>query len=122
MALRGLGWLVLLQLLGTVLSMTLLPMLPAPILGMLLLLGCLLLRGKVDESLGQASGTLLQYLPLLLVPATVSIMDSDQALFAELPLIVLVLALSLLITVPFCGWLMQYLMRRQERKAAGRKA
>ena len=44
MILQGLTWLVLLQLLGNLINLVLLPALPGPIIGMLLLFGLLLLR------------------------------------------------------------------------------
>jgi hypothetical protein len=49
MLLRGLSWLVLCQLLGTALNVLLMPMLPGPIIGMLLLFVFLLVRGEVGE-------------------------------------------------------------------------
>jgi holin-like protein len=93
MILQGLTWLVLLQLLGNLINLVLLPALPGPIIGMLLLFG-LLLRQH------QAAG----------------IMTSAGALLDDLPAIAAGLVLSLLITVPFCGWLMQRLIRRLDRQ------
>ena len=116
MLLRGLIVLMLLQLLGSVLHLALLPMLPGPIIGMLLLLGWLLLHGGIGESVDQAAGALLQYLPLLLVVPAVGIMTSGDALLDDLPAIAAALLLSLMITVPLCGWLMQQAIRRLERR------
>ena len=115
MMLRGLFWLVLLQLFGVVLNQWLLPMLPGSIIGLLLLTAWLMWRGAVPEPLQQAAGGLLPYLPLLLVVPASGIMTSSDALFGELPVIAAALVLSLLVTVPFCGWLLQTLARRQER-------
>ncbi|CAM5309471.1 hypothetical protein SSTU70S_06313 [Stutzerimonas stutzeri] len=64
---QGLTWLVLLQLLGHVLNLVLLPALPGPILGMLLLFVLLLARRGIPESLEKTAALLLQYLPLLLI-------------------------------------------------------
>ncbi|MDM8347922.1 CidA/LrgA family protein [Pseudomonas sp. sp1636] len=115
MMLRGLFWLVLLQLLGVALNQWLLPMLPGAIIGLLLLAVWLIWRGAVPEPLQQAASGLLPYLPLLLVVPAAGIMTSSDVLFGELPVIVAALVLSLLVTVPFCGWLLQTLARRQER-------
>jgi putative effector of murein hydrolase LrgA (UPF0299 family) len=114
--LRGLFWLVLLQLAGVALNHWLLPMLPAAIIGLLLLSVWLMWRGSVPEPLQQAAGGLLPFLPLLLAVPASGIMTSGDLLLAELPVIATALVLSLLITVPFCGWLLQTLIRRQERK------
>ena len=58
---------VLLQLLGNLINLVLLPALPGPIIGMLLLFGLLLLRRSIPESLEKTAALLLQYLPLLLI-------------------------------------------------------
>ncbi len=120
MLLRGLTWLVLLQLLGSALNALLLPALPGPIIGMLLLFALLLLRGEVGEPLNQAASGLLLYLPLLLVPAAAGIVDSGSVLLGNLLAISAALVISLLITVPFCGWLMQRLTRRLEQREDAR--
>lgn len=116
MMVRGLFWLVLLQLFGVTLNHWLLPMLSASIIGLLLLSVWLMWRGAVPEPLQQAAGGLLPYLPLLLAVPASGIMTSSDLLFGELPVIATALVLSLLVTVPFCGWLLQTLIRRQERK------
>lgn len=115
MLLRGLFWLVLCQLLGTALNVLLMPMLPGPIIGMLLLFGFLLLRGEVAEPLREASGSLLKYLPLLLVPPAVGVMAYAEAIFADFWAIAGALLLSLMLSIVFAGWLMQRLIERQQR-------
>ena len=83
MLLRGITWLVLFQLLGTGLNVLLLPMLPGPILGMLLLFAFLVWRGEVPAPVGEAGGTLLRYLPLLLVPPAVGVMAYAREIAAD---------------------------------------
>lgn len=114
--LHGLFWLVLMQLCGVVLNQLLLPMLPGSIIGLLLLAAWLIVRGAVPESLQQAASGLLPYLPLLLVVPASGIMTSSDVLFDQLPLITAALVLSLSVTVPFCGWLLQKLIRCQESR------
>jgi len=116
MILKGLTWLVVLQLLGSVINLLLIPALPGPIIGMVLLFGLLLLRRGIPEPLEKTAALLLQYLPLLLIVPAAGIMTSSDALLADLPAIAAGLVLSLMVTVPFCGWLMQYLIRRAERR------
>ncbi|MBA4244953.1 MAG: CidA/LrgA family protein [Pseudomonas sp.] len=116
MLLRGLSWLVLCQLLGTVLNVLLLPMLPGPIIGMLLLFVFLMLRGEVGEPLSLASSSLLKYLPLILVPPAVGVMAYAGAIAADFWAVVGALLLSLLLSVAFAGWLMQKLIERQQRQ------
>lgn len=116
MLLRGLSWLVLCQLLGTGLNALLLPMLPGPIIGMLLLFVFLMLRGEVGEPLSVASSSLLKYLPLILVPPAVGVMAYASDIAADFWAVVGALVLSLLVSLAFAGWLMQKLIERQQRQ------
>jgi holin-like protein len=76
----------------------------------------LLLRGEVGEPLREASGSLLKYLPLLLVPPAVGVMAYATDIFADFWAIVGALLLSLMISIVFAGWLMQKLIDRQQRR------
>jgi len=116
MVLKGLTWLVILQLLGSVIHYSVLPALPGPIIGMVLLFGLLVLRRGIPEPLEKTAALLLQYLPLLLIVPAAGIMTSADALLADLPAITAGLVVSLMITVPLCGWLMQVLIRRMDRR------
>lgn len=112
MLLRGLTWLVLFQLLGTALNHLFVPALPGPIIGLVLLLGFLMVRGQVGEPLSQAASSLLRYLPLLLVPPAVGVMVYAADIAADFWAIVGALVLSLLISMGFVGVLMQRLLKR----------
>ena len=112
MLLRGLTWLVLFQLLGTALNHLFVPVLPGPIIGLVLLLGFLMVRGQVGEPLSEAASSLLRYLPLLLVPPAVGFMVYAADIAADFWAIVGALVLSLLISMGFVGVLMQRLLKR----------
>ena len=111
-----LTWLVLLQLLGNLINLVLLPALPGPIIGMLLLFGFLIVHGEVGEPLSVASSSLLKYLPLILVPPAVGVMAYASDIAADFWAVVGALVLSLLISLAFAGWLMQKLIERQQRR------
>ena len=115
MLLRGLTWLVLFQLLGTALNHLVAPVLPGPIIGLVLLLIYLMVRGEVSEPLGLAANSLLRYLPLLLVPPAVGVMVYAQQIANDFWAIVGSLVISVMVSAVFAGWLMQQLMRRQRR-------
>ncbi|UZE23075.1 CidA/LrgA family protein [Pseudomonas sp. B21-056] len=112
MLLRGLTWLVLFQLLGTAINHLFVPVLPGPIIGLLLMLGYLIVRGEVAEPLSLAASSLLRYLPLLLVPPAVGVMVYARAIAADFWAIVGALVLSLVLSMAFTGVLMQRLGRR----------
>ncbi|OWL85274.1 CidA/LrgA family protein [Halopseudomonas aestusnigri] len=114
--LKGLLLLVVMQAIGALLQAVWLPMLPAPVIGLLLLLALLVLLGRIPEWLEQASAALLGYLPLMLaIPATGILLGGD-VLLAQLPAIGAGLVVSLLLCIPLCGVLMQRLMtgRRED--------
>lgn len=119
MLLRGLTVLVLFQLLGTALNHLFISILPGPIIGMILLLAYLLIRGEVDEPISQAASSLLRYLPLLLVPPAVGVMAYAGAIAQDFWAIIGTLVLSLILSMVFVGVLMQKLTVRQgHRKEA----
>ena len=111
MLLRGLTWLVLFQLLGTALNHLFLSILPGPIIGLVLLMVYLMLRGEVSEPLSVAASSLLRYLPLLLVPPAVGVMVYAADIAADFWAIAGALVLSLLISMAFVGVLMQRLLK-----------
>ncbi|MBK4999820.1 CidA/LrgA family protein [Pseudomonas sp. S31] len=112
MLLRGLTWLVLFQLLGTAINHLLVPILPGPIIGLLLLLCFLMARGEVGKPLNEAASSLLRYLPLLLVPPAVGVMVYAKAIAADFWAIAGALLVSCLVTLVFVGVLMQRLIGR----------
>jgi putative effector of murein hydrolase LrgA (UPF0299 family) len=116
MLLRGLTWLVLFQLLGTALNHLLLNIIPGPIIGLVMLLVYLMVRGEVSEPISLAANSLLRYLPLLLVPPAVGVMVYASEIAKDFWAIVGSLVLSVLIAMVFAGWLMQRLVARQQRE------
>ena len=116
MLLRGLTWLVLFQLLGTAINHLFLPVLPGPIIGLVLLLGFLILRGEVGAPLSEAASSLLRYLPLLLVPPAVGVMVYAADIAADFWAIAGALVLSVLLSMAFVGLLMHALIKRQARR------
>ena len=85
--------------------------LPGPVLGLLILLAILTLRGGPDPELRSVSDALLRYLALLFVPAAVGVITQLDVLGRNwLPVLVSILvstALGLLVT----GLLMQRFVR-----------
>lgn len=114
--LRGLTWLILFQLIGTALNVLFLPFLPSAIIGMVLLVLFLRLRGQVSTSVETASSGLLRLLPLLLTPPATGIMMYGSEIAADAAAILISLTVSFILVVPLAGHLMQYLIKRQAAK------
>ena len=121
MLLRGLTILVLFQLLGTALNVLLLPMLPGPIIGLVLLFVFLAVRGKVSEPIDEAASGLLRYLPVLLLPPAVGVIVHFNDILADFWAIAGALLLSVVLSIVFAGWLMQMLINRKQRKREQRQ-
>jgi holin-like protein len=88
--------------------------LPGPVLGLLLLLAYLVVRGRApDPDLAITSGWLLRYLGLLFVPAGVGVITQLDILGENwLPLLVAI-PVSTLLGLLTTGWVMQRLARRE---------
>lgn len=94
----------------------LVPFLPGPIIGLVLLLGFLMARGEVGKPLNEAASSLLRYLPLLLVPPAVGVMVYAKDIAADFWAIAGALLISCLVTLVFVGVLMQTLIHRQGKR------
>ncbi|MFM1817641.1 MAG: hypothetical protein RL364_501 [Pseudomonadota bacterium] len=70
---QGLVQLFIFQSLGELLSRFALPFIPGPVLGLVLLLIFLLVRGHVPAHIDTVGSTILQHLGLLFIPASVGV-------------------------------------------------
>jgi holin-like protein len=91
----GLVQLFLWQGLGELLSKFFLPGIPGPVLGLLLLLAFLCLKGQVDTDLATVADAFRQHLGLLFVPASVGVL----LFLPELQLHALAVGTALLVSV-----------------------
>jgi holin-like protein len=73
MLISGLTQILIFQGLGEIASKFLLPTLPGPVIGLILLLSFLLIKGKVNENLAFVANGFSQNLGLLFVPAAVGV-------------------------------------------------
>ncbi len=102
--LKGLIILVSLQLIGEAITTYLDIPIPGAIIGMLLLLIYLMIKGYVDEELSSTATHLFPYLPLLLIPASVGVIQYGELLEKEGLSIIAALVISVICSfffVPF---------------------
>lgn len=97
--LRGITILLIYQLVGEISVLFLSIPVPGPVLGMILLLLTLLLRGSTPASLGSSSTALLSHLSLLFVPAGVGMLVHFDRIANEWIPITIALLLSTIITM-----------------------
>ena len=100
------------QLAGEVIAQALNLPIPGPVIGMLLLLVTLIIRGRAPEPLKRLSHELLQHLALLFVPAGVGIIAHFQLIRAEWVSLTLALVISLSMTVSVTALSMKAFTRR----------
>jgi len=101
---------------------------PGPVLGMVLLLAVLILRGwlkKTDrppDDLATTADGLLGHLSLLFVPAGVGVMLHLPLILREWPAIALALAGSTILTIIVTALVMRLLVRGSDKPGPERKA
>lgn len=89
---------------------------PGPVLGMLLLLAWLFVRGGVPESVARTADTLLSHLSLLFVPAGVGVLVHWERLRGQWAAIAAALVLSTLVTLAVTAATMAAMTRLTSRR------
>ena len=113
--LAGLLQLLLFHLLGYYLVILLNLPIPAPVAGLVLLLAYLLATGSISEDLAEATGKLLPFLPLFLIPASAGVIQYGDILAREwlpMSLAVVISSVAAFIATPFIFRFYQRLLRK----------
>lgn len=84
---------------------------PGPVVGMLVLLGWLLVRGGVPDAVGRTADALLAHLSLLFVPAGVGVLVHWERMRGQWAAIAAALVLGTLITLAVTALTMQVVSR-----------
>jgi putative effector of murein hydrolase LrgA (UPF0299 family) len=95
----GLVQILLFQSIGELVSKLLLPTLPGPVIGLILLVGWLVVRKGINTELAAVADTFSQYLGLLFVPAAVGVVLFLPQLKANALAIISALVLSVIFTI-----------------------
>ncbi len=114
--LGSLALLLIFQLVGEVLAKALSLPIPGPVLGMLLLLIALIIRGQLSTDLKITAQTLLSNLSLFFVPAGVGVILHINLLKNEWLSLSLVLIFSTLITMLITALVMTFLLKHLTSK------
>lgn len=118
--LEALTLILLCQLVGEVcVLLTGLPV-PGPVLGMLLLLTWLFLRGGLPEHVGRTADTLLSHLSLLFVPAGVGVLVHWERIRGQWAALVAALVLGTLVTLAVTALTMTAVTRLAGRSGGDR--
>ncbi|MGE4532239.1 CidA/LrgA family protein [Halomonas sp.] len=109
----GMSVLLTCQFLGEVIARGLTLPIPGPVIGMVILLIGLMVRGKVPRSLRLTGEGLLCYLTLLFVPAGVGLMVHFSLIGRDLVPILVTLVASTGLTLAVTAWALDRLNRRR---------
>jgi holin-like protein len=110
--LGGFAVLLVFQLIGEVIVRMLAIPVPGPVVGMLLLLSMLLVRGSVPAAVGESSRGLLRHLSLLFVPAGAGVLAHFPLIRGQFWAIASALFVSTVITMGVTALTMRILLRR----------
>src|SRR5260370_33027513 len=95
----GLVQILLFQGVGELITHFLLPLIPGPVIGLILLVGFLALRRGVNASLDEVASTFSQHFGLLFVPAAVGVVMFWPHLKAHAAAIAVALGVSVVLTI-----------------------
>jgi holin-like protein len=108
----GLVQILLFQSLGELVSKFLLPTLPGPVIGLVLLVCWLVMRKGINAELAMVADVFSQYLGLLFVPAAVGVVLFLPQLKANALAIVSALVASVILTIATSALVVRFLSRK----------
>ncbi len=108
---EGLVHILLFQGIGEVVARFLLPLVPGPVIGLVLLLGFLAWRGAVSESVDLVASAFVRYLGVLFVPAAVGVVMYWPHLQRQALAITAALVASVVATIAVSALLAKWLDR-----------
>ena len=111
---EGLVQIFLWQGLGELVSKFLLPSIPGPVIGLLLLLLFLVMKGEVNGSLGMVADTFRQHLNLLFIPASVGVILFLPELKAHALAVATALIVSVVLAIAVTGLVLKFFLRITE--------
>jgi len=116
--LSALTLLLLLQLIGEIFVQWFALPVPGPVIGLLLLFGGLLWRGRLGDDLRTTANNLLQHLSLLFVPAGVGVMIHAARVADEWLALSVALVGSTLLSMAATALTLQFFLRHRRRQDA----
>lgn len=113
----GLVRLLVFQGIGEVLAKFVFPLVPGPVMGLVLLLGFLMWRGKVGDGLELVSSAFIRYLGVLFVPAAVGVVMFWPHLQRQALAIIVALVASVVATIAVAAVIARLLGERKSDAA-----
>lgn len=94
--------------LGELVSKFLLPSIPGPVIGLLLLIAFLAFKGEVNQPLGMVADTFRQHLGLLFIPASVGVILFLPDLKAHALAVTVALVVSVILAIGVTGLVLKF--------------
>jgi len=104
----GLVQILIWQGMGELISKFFIPDIPGPVIGLLLLLGFLVIKGEVNQPLGMVADTFRQHLGLLFVPASVGVVLFLPDLKTHGLAVTLALLVSVVLTIAVTALVLKF--------------
>lgn len=104
----GLVQILIWQGMGELISKFFIPDIPGPVIGLLLLLSFLVIKGEVNQPLGMVADTFRQHLGLLFVPASVGVLLFLPDLKAHGLAVALALLVSVVLTIAVTALVLKF--------------
>lgn len=104
----GLVQILIWQGLGELISKFFIPDIPGPVIGLLLLLSFLVIKGEVNQPLGMVADTFRQHLGLLFVPASVGVVLFLPDLKTHALAVTLALLISVVLTIAVTALVLKF--------------
>ncbi|CAA6816139.1 MAG: Antiholin-like protein LrgA [uncultured Campylobacterales bacterium] len=114
--LKGIITLLIFQFLGGCIATLFSLLVPGPVIGMVLLLIFLMIRGSSFKSLDDVVSLHLRYLPLLFIPAAMGVITQVDIISKEFWAILISLVFGTIISLALSSKLMDYLITKKENK------
>lgn len=108
----GLVQILLFQGIGEIVAKFFLPLIPGPVIGLVLLLGWLAIRGRVPDSVDLVAGAFSQHLGLLFVPAAVGVVMFWPALKSHAVAVAAALVVSVVATMAVTALVLRLLAKK----------
>ncbi len=113
---NGLVQIFLWQGLGELVSKFLIPNIPGPVIGLLLLLAFLTLKGEVNTDLGMVADAFRQHLGLLFVPASVGVILYLPELKTHALAVSIALLVSVILAIAVTGLVLKFFCKAGENE------
>ena len=113
---KGLFYILLFYYLGELVSLLIKGFVPGSVIGMILLFMALFFKVLNPENVRGAATIIIKNMAIFFVPAAVGLMVYGDLLMKSLPLVIVAIGVSTILTIITVAWTQEYFEKRKEHK------